>query len=149
MRSRARINAVSDVLLANLYFLNQERDLAVQHARKAEREMQELRAKKIVLYELSANYIQMAALDGNRPEVQREIDYVFAKIGDNKWLLADAESWAAAGYALWGDLDKALPLLQDSLSRPNGTTTPYLRLDPAWDGVCHDPRFQKLLEQKP
>lgn len=51
------LNAAYDVLLANFYFLNQERDLAIQHAQKAEREMQELRAKKLVLYELSANYI--------------------------------------------------------------------------------------------
>ena len=143
------LNAANDVLLANLYFLNQERDSAVQHARRAEREMQELRAKKLVLYELSANYIQMAAREGNRGEVQREIDYVFAKIGDNKWLATDAESWAAAGYALLGDLDKALPLLQDSLAKPNGTTIAYLKLDPAWDGVRNDPRFQKLLANKP
>jgi TolB-like protein len=143
------INAANDVLLANLYFLNQERELAVQHARKAEREMQELRAKKLVLYELSASYIQMAARDGNRAEVQREIDYVFAKMGDNKWLSANAESWAAAGYALLGNLDKALPLLQDSLAKPNGITIAYLQLDPAWDGARNDPRFQKLLVKKP
>jgi TolB-like protein len=141
------INTANDVFLANLYFLNQERDRAFEYARKAEREMQELRGKKLVLYELSANYIQMAARAGNRAEVQREIDYVFAKMGDNKWLSADAESWAAAGYALLGDLDKALPLLQDSLAKPNGITIAYLKLDPAWDGVRNDPRFQKLCEE--
>jgi TolB-like protein/Flp pilus assembly protein TadD len=139
------INAANDVLLANFYFLNRERDLAIQHAQKAEREMQELRAKKLVLYELSANYIQMAAREGNRAEVQREIDYVSAKIGDNKWLAADAESWAAAGYALLEDFEKALSLLQDSLAKPNGITIAYLQLDPVWDGVRSDPRFQRLI----
>jgi TolB-like protein/cytochrome c-type biogenesis protein CcmH/NrfG len=143
------INAANDVLLANLYFLNQERELALQHAREAEREMAELRAKKLVLYELSANYIQMAAREGNRAEVQREIDYVLTKMGDNKWLAAAAESWAAAGYAILGDLGKALPLLQDSLEKPNGITRTYLQLDPAWDGVRNDPRFQELLANKP
>ena len=125
------VNAANDVLLANLYFLNQQRDLAVSHAQKAEQEMRELREKKIILYELSAYYIQMTARAGNRAEMQREIDYVFAKMGDNNWLLPAAESWAAAGYALLGDLDKALPLLQDSLSKPNGITTANLRLDPS------------------
>jgi TolB-like protein len=143
------INAANDVLLAKLYFLNQERELAVQHGAKAEREMQELRAKKLVLYDLSANYIPMAARVGNRAEVQREIDYVFAKMGDNEWLSANAESWAAAGYALLGDLDKALPLLQDSLAKPNGITIAALQLDPDWDGVRNDARFQKLLADKP
>jgi TolB-like protein/Flp pilus assembly protein TadD len=142
------IKAAGHVLLANLYFLNQERDLARSYAEKAEHEMQELRAKKLVLYELSANYIQMAAHAGNRAEVQREIDYIFARMGDNEWLATDAESWAAAGYALLGDFDKAVPLLKDSLAKPNGTTISYLRLDPAWDGIRNDPRFRKLLEQK-
>ncbi|PZR78824.1 MAG: hypothetical protein DLM52_02270 [Chthoniobacterales bacterium] len=143
------INAANDVLLANLYFLNQEHDFALPHAQKAEREMQELRAQKLVLYEVSAAYIEMAARAGNRAEVQREIDYVFAQVGDNKWRLPAAESWAAAGYALLGDFDKALPLLQDSLAKPNGITIADLRLNPAWDSVRNDPRFQKLLESKP
>ena len=78
--------------------------------------------------------MQMAAREGNRAEVQREIDYIFAKMGDNQWLAAAAESWTAAGYALLGDLDKALPLLQDSLAKPNGANIAYLKLDPAWDG---------------
>ncbi|MBA3830294.1 MAG: tetratricopeptide repeat protein [Chthoniobacterales bacterium] len=143
------VNAANDVLPANLYLLNQERDLALPHAQKAEREMQELRAQKLVLYEVSAAYIEMAARAGNRAEVQREIDYVFAKVGDNKWRLPAAESWAAAGYALLGDFDKALPLLQDSLAKPNGITIADLRLNPAWDSVRDDPRFQKLLESKP
>jgi len=47
-----------------------------------------------------------------------------------------------------GDLEKELPLLQDSLSKPNGTTVAVLRLDPAWDGVRNDSRFQKLCEEK-
>jgi hypothetical protein len=46
-------------------------------------------------------------------------------------------------------MEKALPLLQDALSKPNGTTAATLRLDPAWDAVRHDSRFQKLANAKP
>jgi hypothetical protein len=85
----------------------------------------------------------MTAFAGNRAGMQREIDPIFAQMGDNRWLLPAAESWAAAGYTLIGDFDKALPLLQDSLAKPNGITVGYLRLDPTWDSVRGDPRFQK------
>jgi hypothetical protein len=46
-------------------------------------------------------------------------------------------------------MEKALPLLEDSLSKPNGTTAATLHLDPAWDGVRNDSRFQKLANGKP
>jgi len=68
---------------------------------------------------------------------------------DNQWLRPDAENSAAAGYALPGEVNKALPLLEDSPSRPNGATTAYLRLNADWDGARNDPRFQKLMNAKP
>jgi serine/threonine-protein kinase len=47
-------------------------------------------------------------------------------------------------------LDRALPLLEHALAAPtNSSLTPaMLRLDPFWDGVRNDPRFQKLCEEK-
>ena len=143
------VNAGLDVMLANLYFLNQQRDLALAHAEKAQRQMQALRAQKFWEPEISGAYIECAARFGNRDEMEREIEFLFAQTRDNQWLFPASEYYAAAGYALLGDLDKALPLLRDSLSKPGGTTTAYLRLRPVWDGVRNDPRFQKLLDEKP
>ena len=143
------ISAGLDVMLANLYFLNQQRDLALPHAEKAQREMQDLRAQRFLEPEISGAYIECAARFGNRDEMEREIEFLFAQTRDNQWVLPSSESYAAAGYALLGDLDKALPLLHDSLSKPGGTTTARLRLHPVWDGVRNDPRFQKLLDEKP
>ncbi len=48
-------------------------------------------------------------------------------------------------YAMIGDSDSTLPLLAHSISSPGGITVPVLRLDPAWDRVRRDLRFQKLL----
>jgi serine/threonine protein kinase/Tfp pilus assembly protein PilF len=48
-------------------------------------------------------------------------------------------------YAMIGDSDSALPLLEHSISSPGGVTISVLRLDPAWDPVRRDLRFQKLL----
>jgi hypothetical protein len=52
-------------------------------------------------------------------------------------------------YATIGDRDAALPLIEHLLQVPAGLTTPTLRLDPIWDPLRADPRFQALLEKYP
>jgi serine/threonine-protein kinase len=56
-------------------------------------------------------------------------------------------------YALLGDADHAIPLLKRLLQIPYGLAPPIwekitpalLRLDPSWDQIRNDPRFQKLV----
>ncbi|MDQ6623340.1 MAG: tetratricopeptide repeat protein [Verrucomicrobiota bacterium] len=43
-----------------------------------------------------------------------------------------------------GEKDEALRLLEHSLATNSGVTAPMLRLDPSWDPLRADPRFQKL-----
>ncbi len=49
-------------------------------------------------------------------------------------------------YALLGDADHAIPILQRLLQIPyGGAITPaLLRLEPIWDPIRNDSRFQKL-----
>lgn len=47
-------------------------------------------------------------------------------------------------HAHFGDADAAIALLTDSLEVPYGTTVALLRLQPVWDPIRNDPRFQKL-----
>ena len=49
-------------------------------------------------------------------------------------------------YARTGESEQALQLLDRSLSTPNGVTVPLLRLDPIWDPLRKDPRFQALID---
>lgn len=50
-------------------------------------------------------------------------------------------------YATVGDRDAALPLIEDLLQVPAGLTTQTLRLDPIWELLRADSRFQALLEK--
>ena len=54
-------------------------------------------------------------------------------------------------YALLGDADHAIPILQRLLQIPGGLpplTPALLRLDPIWDQIRNDPRFQELTAEK-
>jgi TolB-like protein/Flp pilus assembly protein TadD len=50
-------------------------------------------------------------------------------------------------YAWTGESDEAFRLLDHLLVVPNGITAPSLKLDPAWDPLRKDPRFQALIDK--
>jgi TolB-like protein/Flp pilus assembly protein TadD len=50
-------------------------------------------------------------------------------------------------YAWTGESDEAFRLLDHVLAVPNGLTVPMFKLDPAWDPLRKDPRYQALIEK--
>src|SRR5947207_515883 len=50
-------------------------------------------------------------------------------------------------YAWTGEFDEAFRLLDHLLVVPNGLTVPMLKLDPTWDALRKDPRFQALIDK--
>jgi TolB-like protein/Tfp pilus assembly protein PilF len=50
-------------------------------------------------------------------------------------------------HAVLGDNDLALEILEGLLSRPSGVTVQGLKVNPIWDPLRSDPRFQALIEK--
>ena len=50
-------------------------------------------------------------------------------------------------YAILGDNDRAIEVLEGLLTRPSGVTAQGLKINPIWDPVRADPRFQALIEK--
>src|SRR5437016_5672635 len=50
-------------------------------------------------------------------------------------------------YASTGEPDEAFRLLDHLFAIPNGLTVPMFKLDPAWDPLRKDPRYQALIDK--
>jgi TolB-like protein len=80
-------------------------------------------------------------------EARTALDMTFV----DQMLAPRTKEVVASAYAILGDANRALSLLQDALTRPcmEGVPVPYLRIDPVWDNIRNDPRFQKLAGANP
>src|SRR5438132_3011800 len=137
--------------LANLHMAKGDRAGALPFRAQAEQELKPFQSQERFPFLAYSIFIQMEARFGDRDSVERDVKRMFRENEKDKWEFPNSESAAAVGYMLLGDFDRALPLLQDALARPSESsiTPAYLRLDPLWDPIRNDPRFQKLTNSKP
>jgi hypothetical protein len=49
--------------------------------------------------------------------------------------------------AILGDKDRAIDILDGLLNRPSYTTVQGLKVNPIWDSLRNDPRFQALIDR--
>jgi hypothetical protein len=83
--------------------------------------------------------------------VEREARAALGMTAVDQLVAPRTKEVVASAYATLGDADRALPLLREALTEPSmeGVTLSYLRLDPVWDNIRTDPRFQKLAGANP
>ncbi|HEV2804229.1 MAG TPA: hypothetical protein VGW57_04770 [Chthoniobacterales bacterium] len=119
---------------------------------QAEAELLTLRQQGNTSAEVSATLLEIHALLGRRAEVERDIPEIIAALAKDRWRAPNADEDAARAYSILGDRERALPILERLLVQPYAysLTPALLRLDPVWDPIRDDPRFQKLAaaEQK-
>ncbi|MFL6583636.1 MAG: tetratricopeptide repeat protein [Chthoniobacterales bacterium] len=119
--------------------------------RDAERELRELRNRHeggvIVLESL----VRVEACFGRRDQVNSIGEELRAILRFDKWAYPRADLNIALAYAIMGDADDAIPLLERVLHEnyASAITPAYLRVDPTYDRIRNDPRFQNLCEEKP
>jgi TolB-like protein len=99
--------------------------------------------------ELVDSIIDISALLGDRATIEREAEPMLKATAHDRWRWPQSHQVVGRAYALLGDADRALPHIEQALQpSQQGLTPAYLRLDPVWDKIRSDPRFQKLAEGK-
>jgi TolB-like protein/Tfp pilus assembly protein PilF len=153
----AREESVPELLKASmhstlgaLHVAAGRKDQAEPFLLQAEREWVALRQQGNISPEVSASLLEIHALLGRRAEVEREIPEHIAAQAKDRWRGPTAEADAARAYSILGDRDRAFPILERVLVQPSADslTPALLRLDPVWDPIRDDPRFQKLAGEK-
>ena len=118
---------------------------------EARRQLLALREQGETSRHLSEALLWTGASLGDRAAVEGEADAFLGRTQRDLWRAPAAKEILAGAYCLLGDADRALPLLEQVLTAAyhHSITPAKLRLDPFWDPIRNDPRFQKLAEAKP
>ncbi len=100
---------------------------------------------------LRGSILGVQAWLGRREEVNRDAAVHIAAQAKDRWTGMIAEEDAARAFALVGETDRALDLLErlSTAVYADSITPALLRLDPIWDKIRHEPRFQKLAHTQP
>jgi tetratricopeptide (TPR) repeat protein len=143
--------AIGHLWLGDMYMAKGDHVKAQPLFVQAEQELKSLRAGGDNSFLLADTLVQVEARLGHRDEVESDASSILQRIKKDAWGFAREEEAVARAYTSLGDFDRAVPLLQHALVTPsNESLTPaFLRLDPFWDPVRNDPRFEKLANSRP
>jgi hypothetical protein len=117
---------------------------------RGQKELQELRSPHEGSMIVPEQLIRIEAILGHRDEVERIAAEMRALRAVDKWTYPFADDNIACAYAIVGDADAAIPLLDRVLHQvyADSLTPAYLRFDPIYDAIRDDRRFQKLANEQ-
>jgi len=85
---------------------------------------------------------------GEKEKALEQARYAIADYATDALVKPFAETSLAIVEAQSGDIDSAIAALPHLLGVPNGETPGDLRINPLWDPLRNDPRFQKLIVEE-
>ena len=117
-----------------------------------------LKAKDLVEAQLKQSpdaadiHIQLAkvlAYLGQKDAALAEAQHAAELLPESKDAFGGPEITAGVAevYCIVGENDRAIEVLDGLLSRPSNVTVPGLKVNPIWDSIRNDPRFQALLDK--
>jgi TolB-like protein/Flp pilus assembly protein TadD len=144
------IVAIGHNSLAHLHLVKGDRAGAESLFNQAESELKQLRAAGNEGVLLRGVLLEVEANLGHQAEARALIDSLLETARSDAWELPRTEESVARAYVALHDFDRAMPLLEHAISAPaaESLTSAYLRIDPSWDPIRNDPRFQKLANGK-
>ena len=113
---------------------------------EAEAVLQNLREAGHKSWFLYYRLLHALALLGKRAELDELAAATLQIRAKDAWQAPNSDVAVAEAYALLGDANTAIPLIERALKVPaqESITTADLRLDPVWDRIRSDARFQQL-----
>src|SRR5262249_32946710 len=96
------------------------------------------------------NLILVEACLGHRDNVNQLAQEAMERERNDPWDTRAHEEIIARAHVVLGDFDRAFPMLEHVLSVPYAfaLTPALMRIEPDWDCVRNDPRFQKLVGKR-
>jgi tetratricopeptide (TPR) repeat protein len=135
--------------LAELYFARNDRARARHFFEAvlpfAERLVQERAADSDPAMTLAEVYAGLGRKEDAIREAERAAEII--PVSKSAWIGKGLQIGRARIYAMLGDADHAVPILAQMLTAPSDLHVHALRLEPEWDSLRADPRFQQLLKQ--
>jgi hypothetical protein len=118
---------------------------------QAQSELETVKAQGNNGPDLRAQLIAVHAWLGRRDDVERELAEQIAHEEKDHWIGPLSQEDAVHAYLILGEQERALSILEKLLAQQyaDALTPTLVRLDPLCDSLRANPRFQKLVGDKP